>query len=583
MKRPFWPLMADDTANTVDKKGKKRACPAWAAAEPRRQRQSAGPQKRGSGEETIGDSNQGRGGQKHVFRENIVSDLIRNRASGFSLATRFCGSPTSTACSAATAGANQRRSRRLVALERSEAPPQSLEPVRLGTPDRVHCRPCPRSGPMLPLQTLVGVACVSAALLMTELALTRIFSVVMYYHFAFLAISVALFGLSASGVFAFVRRQQLERLASGPLLASRSLVFSACTIVALFVLVRLRVGLNYSAGNLALMLAIYTLAAVPFFTGGLVVTLAISRMSSRVNAVYAADLLGAAAGCLVLLPLLDRVGAPGVVLGASALAVAAAILFVPRPGRARTAIAGRRHSGVPLIGQVSGIGRFDVTDTKGHQGDRVLFSKWNSFSRIGVYERAHGDWSLSPAYTGPLPDTRFMDIDSAASTPILRRLAGSVERPVSSLRAHGARVSDSGSGLGARGSRGWGLGDRGWGLGARGAGGLRRSSSGLGGDATWSRRWCSARGTSTGWRSIRSSPTTSWVTGFETIRAASTAIPTSTSSSTTDAASSVGARNGTTSSRRRWWTRGPRPPPGPTRSPRTPCIPSRRSTTISIT
>jgi hypothetical protein len=50
----------------------------------------------------------------------------------------------------------------------------------------------------------------------------------------------------------------------------------------------------------------------------------------------------------------------------------------------------------------------------------VLFSKWNSFSRIGVYERTHGDWSLSAAYKGALPDTRFMDIDSAASTPILR-------------------------------------------------------------------------------------------------------------------------------------------------------------------
>jgi spermidine synthase len=62
---------------------------------------------------------------------------------------------------------------------------------------------------------------------------------------------------------------------------------------------------------------------------------------------------------------------------------------------------------------------FGVTDTKGHQGDRILFSKWNSFSRIGVYEREHGDWSLSPVYTGPRPETRFMDIDSAASTPIL--------------------------------------------------------------------------------------------------------------------------------------------------------------------
>ena len=48
--------------------------------------------------------------------------------------------------------------------------------------------------------TVAAVTLTSAALLMTELALTRIFSVTMYYHFAFLAISIALFGLSASGV-----------------------------------------------------------------------------------------------------------------------------------------------------------------------------------------------------------------------------------------------------------------------------------------------------------------------------------------------------------------------------------------------
>jgi hypothetical protein len=72
-----------------------------------------------------------------------------------------------------------------------------------------------------------------------------------------------------------------------------------------------------------------------------------------------------------------------------------------------------------LAGQWSGLALFDVSVTKGHAGDRVLFSKWNSFSRIGVYERTHDDWSLSSAYKGPLPDTRYMDIDSAASTPIL--------------------------------------------------------------------------------------------------------------------------------------------------------------------
>ena len=59
---------------------------------------------------------------------------------------------------------------------------------------------------------LVGVAAVSAALLMTELALTRIFSVTMYYHFAFLAISIALFGLSASGVAVYLLRQRLASI-----------------------------------------------------------------------------------------------------------------------------------------------------------------------------------------------------------------------------------------------------------------------------------------------------------------------------------------------------------------------------------
>ncbi len=269
-------------------------------------------------------------------------------------------------------------------------------------------------------RALVAVAAVAAALLMTELALTRIFSVVMYYHFAFLAISIALFGLSASGVYAFLRRDHLDKVPTGNLLASRTLVFAACTIGALAGLVRLRVGLNYSAQNLVLMLVIYLLAAVPFFTGGLVITLAISRYSSRINSVYAADLIGAALGCLVLIPLLNTIGAPGVVLGAAALAVVAAWLFAPEDARGRTLAIGGALLAIPLVGQASGLATFDVVDTKGHQGDRILFSKWNSFSRIGVYERPHGDWSLSPAYKGPLPETRFMDIDSAASTPILK-------------------------------------------------------------------------------------------------------------------------------------------------------------------
>src|SRR6185436_18604456 len=130
----------------------------------------------------------------------------------------------------------------------------------------LHCRPMTADTSLAP-RHLAGISLISGTLLLTELAITRIFSVIMYYHFAFLAISIALFGLSASGVCAYVAGPRLARRDTGALLASSSLAYAVCTIVALFFLVRLRVGLNYSPKNLALMLTIYALAALPFFSG----------------------------------------------------------------------------------------------------------------------------------------------------------------------------------------------------------------------------------------------------------------------------------------------------------------------------
>jgi hypothetical protein len=272
-----------------------------------------------------------------------------------------------------------------------------------------------------------GIAAVSAALLMTELALTRIFSVTMYYHFAFLAISIALFGLSASGVFVYVMRGRLASSGTRELLAGGAIVHAVATVIALAFLVRIRVGLNYSHTNLALMLAIYALAALPFFTGGAVISLAFTRLTERINVVYASDLLGAAAGCLALIPLLNALGAPGVVLTAAALSLAAAVCFAPAGRRRHAAPAALAIFTLAAGAQATGAAPFDVLATKGHEDDRVLFSNWNSFSRIGVYDREHGEWSLSPRYTGARGSSLFMDIDSAASTPILDGRAGPPE------------------------------------------------------------------------------------------------------------------------------------------------------------
>jgi spermidine synthase len=267
---------------------------------------------------------------------------------------------------------------------------------------------------------LAGIAATSAALLMTELALTRIFSVTMYYHFAFLAISIALFGLSASGVLVYVSRHRLARYDTGQLLAAAAVLDAVVTLVALALLVRVRVGLNYSPDNLVRMIAIYVLAALPFFAGGAVMSIAFARLTDRINVLYAADLIGAALGCLVLIPLLNILGAPGVVMTAAALTAGAAIGFAPPRVRLRVAVAGIGALAIAAGLQVSGRAPFDAIVMKGHDTDRVLFSKWNSFSRIGVYDRPHGEWSLSPKFTGTRAQSLYMDIDSAASTPILK-------------------------------------------------------------------------------------------------------------------------------------------------------------------
>jgi hypothetical protein len=279
----------------------------------------------------------------------------------------------------------------------------------------------PPSAPTLTRLQLAAIGLTSAALLVTELALTRIFSVTMYYHFAFLAISIALLGLSASGVYTYVARPWLDRFSTQRLLAAHGMVFALVTLVSLTAVIRFHVGLRYTAGHIAvMMLLLYALAALPFFAGGCVVALAITRGTRQVNAVYAADLVGASGGCLLLLPLLNVVGAPGAVVVAAAFgAVAAVFLAPPELRRASVGVLAVVVVG-PLALSASGHSLVALTSTKGHVGDTVLFERWNSFSRVAVYDRGHHDWSLSPHYSGPLPASRYMDIDSAASTPILK-------------------------------------------------------------------------------------------------------------------------------------------------------------------
>lgn len=229
------------------------------------------------------------------------------------------------------------------------------------------------------LKTYLGVGLTTLATLLLELTLTRIFSVVFYYHFAFLAISIALFGLGAGGVFSYVVARRPGGLYQklGWLAACEGVL----AIAALwFVLTR-----QGEPGYLTIALVYFT-SALPFFAAGAVVSLAISDAIERVNRVYFADLLGAAAGCLALVPLLDWLGGPNTVIAAAlCYTVSGAVWFsLAGDARRRNAVVGLSAAVLALLAVNYWKPAIDVRYAKGKALANERFVKWNSFSRIGV-------------------------------------------------------------------------------------------------------------------------------------------------------------------------------------------------------
>src|SRR4051812_42631198 len=171
-----------------------------------------------------------------------------------------------------------------------------------------------------------GVALVSFAALLLELSLTRLFSVVLFYHFAFLAISIALLGLGAGGVFAFVRRPWLSRRSTSVVATVSCLFGSALVVLALYVVLHSQITLDLSRTNFLKVTLLYLCCAGPFFCCGILLSVVFARSSGSIPRLYGADLAGGAIACLLTVPALNWLGAPNAILCAAlVLAVTAGL------------------------------------------------------------------------------------------------------------------------------------------------------------------------------------------------------------------------------------------------------------------
>jgi spermidine synthase len=239
------------------------------------------------------------------------------------------------------------------------------------------------------LLAAIGLSSFSALLL--ELALTRLFSVVLFYHFAFLAISIALLGLGAGGVFSYLYRTRLARFETRRLIAKLCRL-NACLIALLLeVVLHVPVSLELSGRNFLRLSVMYLCAAVPFFITGLEFSLVFARESQHIPRMYGADLVGGALACLGVVPLLNWLGGPNTILFAAVISAVAGVVWATE-ARAKKVSAAFAAILLAVIAANHSGRIIDVIYAKGVVRDAswVEFARWNAISRVEVDNQGQG-------------------------------------------------------------------------------------------------------------------------------------------------------------------------------------------------
>ncbi len=283
-----------------------------------------------------------------------------------------------------------------------------------------------------------GVFCLTLSMLMLEVIQTRILSVMAWYYLAFFVISIAMFGMTAGSVWVYLKREQLsyDNL-------SQKLTFytSAYALSVLFCLaMQLTIPLTgvFTASGVFAWAELTICVSIPFFLAGVAISLALTRSPYPIGYVYAVDLVGAAAGCLLVLVLLNYLDGPAAMLTAGTVGAFGAIFFsfshvgewpYIKKGfnqlflRPVLIFIGLTILCVANTQTTKGLHPMFVKDNIERRNKNMLYEKWNSYSRVAVYNRGMRSahlWGASAKFPDIQKEWRILNIDGAAGSPMYR-------------------------------------------------------------------------------------------------------------------------------------------------------------------
>lgn len=273
----------------------------------------------------------------------------------------------------------------------------------------------------------LSVFLICFASLLAEILLTRIFSVTIWYHFAFFVISLVMFGLSFGGTVLFIFKRHLIKLDREQVIFGSILFTAASFLPILFIVPKTNFALNFYQAFYSFNSSIYfeifklfILCQLPFFFIGFLMSYLFLVFHKESGRIYFFDLLGASCGALFSILFINFFGPiPSLIL----LGVISSLALI--------SVSDRRKIGLAFlvllvfISLLAMHSSFDITMAKGKTMDG-LFTKWNSLSvvRVGGNENStmpnNFGWGISRSYNGSYPPQLWMDIDAEAATAIIR-------------------------------------------------------------------------------------------------------------------------------------------------------------------
>lgn len=285
--------------------------------------------------------------------------------------------------------------------------------------------------------TYTGIFLVALSTLMYEILLTRIFSVTMGYHFAFMAVSLAMFGLTAGAIIVYIYPQKFPQETISTVLARQSFYFSLAIVISFLLHIAIPFTHGMNLAGISVTVFTYTVISIPFIFSGIVISLILTRFPSSVNRLYGADLAGASLGCILVVIVLNLSGGPTGVFITALIPAAASLVFAGRQfsssrfGKAVTAfllivVAFSVYQTV-LVSQHNALLR--LVWIRGDYAEKPMYEKWNSFSRVSIdgdstrYEVPFG-WGLSNKYDRSKKIRQLMLNVDAHSTTVLSHFSG---------------------------------------------------------------------------------------------------------------------------------------------------------------